>query len=164
MDIYVDSNGTVEWNGNIVPCAFGASGMTADKREGDQATPLGRFPLRRVYYRADRLSRPRTRLPVTPLDPLDAWSDEPSDPAYNCMVRQPYPTSVELMWREDHVYDIVVTIGYNDDPAVPGKGSAIFLHIAKPDFSPTRGCVAVSAKNLLRIIADCDETTRLYIE
>ena len=163
MDIYVDSNGTVEWSGTIVPCAIGASGMTSDKHEGDQATPIGCFVLRRVYYRADRISRPRTLLPVVPLDPLDAWSDEPDDPAYNSMVRQPYQTSVELMWREDHVYDIVVTIGFNDDPAAPGEGSAIFLHIARPDFSPTRGCVAVSLKNLLRILADCDETTRLCV-
>lgn len=165
MDIYVDSNGTVEWNGNIVPCAIGASGMTADKREGDQATPTGCFALRRVYYRPDRVSRPRTGLPVDPLDPLDAWSDEPGDAAaYNSMVRQPYPTSVELMWRDDYLYDIVVTIGFNDDPAAPGKGSAIFLHIARPDFSPTKGCVAVSMENLLRILADCDETTRICIE
>ena len=163
MDIYVDSNGTVEWRGNIIPCAIGASGMTSDKREGDQATPVGCFALRRVYYRADRVSRPRTSLPVDPLDPLDAWSDDPDDPAYNSLVRQPYRTSVELMWREDHVYDIVVPVGFNDDPAVPGKGSAIFLHIARPDFSPTQGCVAVSVENLLRILADCDQTTRISI-
>ncbi len=161
MEIYVDNNGTLEWNGNIVPCAIGASGMTVDKREGDQATPMGSFPLRRVYYRPDRVSRPHSLLPVDPLDPLDAWSDEPDDPAYNSLIRQPYSTSFELMWRDDHVYDIIVTIGYNDDPAIPGKGSAIFLHLARPDFSPTRGCVAVSMENLLRILADCDETTRI---
>ena len=163
MDIYVDSNGTVEWSGNIIPCAIGASGMTSDKREGDQATPVGAFALRRVYYRADRISRPLTSLAVDPLDPLDAWSDDPEDPAYNSLVRQPYRTSVELMWREDHVYDIVVTIGFNDHPAVPGQGSAIFLHIARPDFPPTSGCVAVSIENLLRILADYDETTRIRI-
>ena len=164
MDIHVASNRTVEWNGNIVPCAIGASGITADKREGDQATPQGCFPLRRVFYRPDRVSRPQTPLPVDAIDPLDAWSDDPDDPAYNCLIRQPYKTSFELMWREDHVYDIVVTIGYNDDPVVPGKGSAIFLHIARPDFSPTRGCVALSVENLLSILADCDETNRLCIE
>ncbi len=164
MNIFVDSNGTLEWNGKIVPCAIGASGMTADKREGDQATPMGCFPLRRVYYRPDRVSRPRCLLPVAALDPLDAWSDEPDDPAYNSLIRQPYETSFELMWRDDHVYDIVVTIGYNDDPAIPGKGSAIFLHLARPDFSPTRGCVAVSMENLLRILADCDETTRICMD
>lgn len=164
MDIYVDSNGTVEWNGNIVPCAIGASGMTADKREGDRATPMGCFPLRRVYYRPDRVSRPNTLLPVDPLDPLDAWSDEPDDPAYNSLVRQPCRTSAELMWRDDHLYDIVVTVGYNDDPVAPGKGSAIFLHVARPDFSPTEGCVAVSLENLRRILADCDAATRLCIE
>ena len=164
MEIYVDSNGTLEWNGNIVPCAIGASGMTVDKREGDQATPMGSFPLRRVYYRPDRVSPPHSLLPVDPLDPLDAWSDEPDDPAYNSLIRQPCSTSFELMWRDDHVYDIIVTIGYNDDPAIPGKGSAIFLHLARPDFSPTQGCVAVSMENLLRILADCDETTRICMD
>ena len=164
MNIYVDSNGILEWNGNIVPCAIGASGMTADKREGDQATPIGCFPLRHVYYRPDRVSRPHSLLPVDPLDPLDAWSDEPADPAYNSLIRQPYTSSFELMWRDDHVYDIVVTIGYNDDPAIPGKGSAIFLHLARPDFTPTQGCVAVSMENLLRILADYDETTRICMD
>ena len=163
MNIYVDSDGTVEWNGNSVPCAIGASGMTADKREGDQATPTGCFLLRRVYYRPDRVLRPETLLPVEALEPLDAWSDEPDDPGYNSLVRQPYPTGFEIMWRDDHLYDIVVTLGYNDNPAVPGKGSAVFLHLARPDFSPTRGCVAVSQENLLRILKDCDETTRICI-
>ena len=155
MDIFVDSSGpTIEWNGNSVPCVIGASGVTSDKREGDQATPVGCFLLRRVYYRADRISRPQTRLPLDAIDPLDAWSDEPDDPAYNSLVHQPYRTSFELMWREDHIYDIVVTIGFNDDPVAPGRGSAIFLHIVRPDFSPTRGCVALSMENLLAILAD----------
>ena len=164
MDIFVDSSGTVEWNGNIIPCAIGATGVTTDKREGDQATPVGCFPLRVVYYRSDRFSRPDTLLPVEAINPLDAWSDESTDPAYNSLIRQPYETSFELMWREDHIYDIVVTIGYNDDPAVPGMGSAIFLHVARADYSPTQGCVAVSLDNLLRILADCDETSRICIE
>ena len=164
MYILVDSSGTVEWSGNSAPCAIGGAGVTSDKREGDHATPVGCFPLRAVYYRADRVSRPETLLPVEAIDPLDAWSDEPDDPAYNSLVRQPCQTSFELMWREDHVYDIVVTIGYNDDPVVPGNGSAIFLHIARPDLSPTEGCIAVSLENLLRILADCDKTSRICIE
>ena len=164
MDIYVDSKGTVEWNGNLVPCALGASGVTSDKREGDQATPRGCFALRRVYYRPDRLARPRTGLPIVALNPLDAWSDDPGDPAYNTLVRQPCQTSAELLWRDDHLYDIVVTLGYNDNPVVAGKGSAIFLHIARADFSPTEGCVAVSFENLLRLLADCDESTRICID
>ena len=163
MDITVDSKGALEWNGNIVPCAIGASGMTADKREGDRATPVGCFMLRRVYYRPDRVARPITKLPVDPLGPLDAWSDDSEDPAYNSMVRQPCQTSAELMWRDDHLYDIVVTLGYNDDPVAPGRGSAIFLHVARADFSPTKGCVAVSIENLRRLLADCDADSRICI-
>ena len=163
MDINVDPGGTVEWNGKVVPCALGVSGVTDDKREGDGATPFGCFELRRVYYRPDRVELPDTVLPVAALEPLDAWCNEPDDPAYNTLVRQPYCASVELMWRDDHLYDIVVTVGHNDDPVVPGRGSAIFLHIARPDFAPTEGCVAVSRENLLRILAECEPTTRLCV-
>ena len=163
MDITVDPSGTVEWNGQIVPCAIGRAGVTDDKCEGDGATPVGRFPLRRVLYRRDRIARPATSLPAAPLNPLDAWCDDPNDFEYNRLVRQPYGASVELMWRDDHLYDIVTVVGHNDDTVAPGKGSAIFLHIARPDFAPTEGCVAVSQENLLRILAECEATTRLCV-
>ncbi len=164
MDIVVHANSIAEWNGQRFPCALGRSGVTADKREGDGATPAGDHALRRVLYRADRVARPQTVLPAAPLSPLDAWCDDPKDPGYNTLVRQPYGAGVELLWRDDHLYDIIVVLEYNDDPVVPGRGSAIFLHIAGPDFAPTRGCVAVSRENLLRILAACDSTTRLCVE
>ena len=163
MDITVDPGGTVEWNGVTMACALGANGVTVEKREGDSATPTGCYPLRRVFYRPDRIERPVTVLPTVVLDPLDAWCDDPGDPGYNTLVRQPYSASFELMWRDDHLYDVVVTVGYNDDPVVAGLGSAIFMHVARPDFGPTRGCVAVTRENLLRILAECDETTRLCV-
>lgn len=163
MDITVDPGGTVEWNGARMACALGANGVTSAKREGDRATPAGCYPLRRVLYRPDRVDPPATVLPVAAIDPLDAWCDASDDAGYNTLVRQPYGASVELMWRDDHLYDVVVTTGHNDDPVVAGLGSAIFMHVARPDFGPTKGCVAVTRENLLRILAECDETTRLCI-
>lgn len=136
-------------------CALGPAGVIAarDKREGDGATPLGILPLRRVLFRPDRGPPPRTSLPATPTAPDDGWCDAPGDPAYNRPVKLPYPASAESMWREDGLYDLVVVLGYNDDPPRPGLGSAIFLHVARPDYAPTQGCVALSRPDLEEVLA-----------
>jgi L,D-peptidoglycan transpeptidase YkuD (ErfK/YbiS/YcfS/YnhG family) len=136
-------------------CALGASGVTRSKREGDKATPAGRFPLRRVLYRHDRLGAPETALPLSALQPQDGWCDAPDDPRYNQPVALPYGASHERLWREDHVYDVVVVLGYNDAPAVPGKGSAIFMHVARPGYAPTEGCIALSLQDLEAVLARC---------
>ena len=138
-----------------VRCALGPGGVTAgaDKREGDGTTPLGVWPIRRVLYRPDRVAAPATALPVSPLTPDDGWCDAPDDPAYNRPVALPYPASAEAMWREDGLYDVVVILGHNDDPPVPGLGSAIFLHCAREDYAPTQGCVAVARADLIAALA-----------
>lgn len=125
--------------------------MTSVKREGDGATPLGTYPARRVYYRPDRLFRPGTALPVTAIRRSYGWCDDPDHSAYNRLVNLPFQASHEAMWRQDRLYDVVVELGYNDDPPHPGRGSAIFLHLARPDFGPTEGCIAV-APATMRVI------------
>ncbi len=164
MKIVVTPDGTAEWNDRRVPCALGRAGVTRKKHEGDGATPVGCFALRRVLYRDDRGANPTTVLPVAPVHPLDVWCDDPGDPHYNQLVRQPYNASFELLWRDDHIYDIIVVLGYNDDPVVPGRGSAIFLHVARPDFGPTLGCVAVSEANLRLILDACNRTAQLCVK
>jgi len=136
-------------------CALGRSGVRAAsaKTESDGATPAGVWPLRRVLYRPDREPRPQTALPCEALRPNDGWCDAPEDPAYNCLVTHPYPASAERLWREDQVYDLIVVLGFNDEPVVPGRGSAIFLHLARPDWRPTEGCVAVDRDTMLAILA-----------
>ncbi len=104
----------------------------------------GTFALLRGFYRADRVAPPPTHLPMSALRAGDAWVDDPADPNYNRLVALPYPAHVEQMWRADGLYDLLVPIGYNTDPPVPGSGSAIFLHIARPDGAPTAGCIAVA--------------------
>lgn len=135
------------------PCAFGRGGVRADKREGDGASPAGIWPLRRVLYRPDRRPRPDTALPCAALAPTDGWCDAPDDPAYNRPVSLPYPASAEALWRDDELYDLLVVLGHNDDPPAAGAGSCIFLHLARPDFGPTEGCVAVRPATLLRALA-----------
>jgi L,D-peptidoglycan transpeptidase YkuD (ErfK/YbiS/YcfS/YnhG family) len=138
-----------------VRCALGKGGLKAAalKREGDGASPMGVWPLRRVLYRPDRGPQPATALPVQPLAPNDGWCDEPKDPHYNRPVAHPYPVSAERLWREDGVYDLLVVLGYNDDPVIPGRGSAIFLHLARPDYAPTEGCVALARADLEALLA-----------
>lgn len=155
MDLVVDPAGRLAAGPRIYRCALGRSGARSDKAEGDGATPVGRFPLRRVMYRADRLSRPKTALPATPLAPDQGWCDDPLHPSYNRPVTLPFPGSHEMLWREDSLYDVIVVLGHNDSPPVPGRGSAIFLHVARPDYGPTDGCVAVSLDDLLDLLPLC---------
>ncbi len=152
--ITVDRDGWLSWDGRRVRCALGKGGVRADKAEGDGATPVGRFALRRVYFRPDRMETPTTRLPVIQLFPDDAWCDDPDYPTYNTKVITPYPARTETLWRDDHLYDIIVVLGHNDAPVVPGAGSAIFLHVAAPGYSPTEGCVAVAIEDLLAILRE----------
>jgi L,D-peptidoglycan transpeptidase YkuD (ErfK/YbiS/YcfS/YnhG family) len=144
-------------------CAIGSSGIARKETEGDGITPLGVFPLREVFYRADRLAKPDCVLPTRAIAEQDGWCDAPDDSHYNRLVRLPYPASAEQMWREDHLYDLVVVIGFNDDPVMAGKGSAIFLHLAHSDYAPTAGCVALAQADLRAALAQLRPADRMRI-
>jgi L,D-peptidoglycan transpeptidase YkuD (ErfK/YbiS/YcfS/YnhG family) len=156
--------GVADLAGSRFACVLGKNGVHADKREGDGATPAGNFLLRSVLYRPDRLAPPRTGLKLRPLDPQEGWCDDPAAPAYNRLIRLPHPHRHERLWREDHVYDLIVEVGYNDAPVVAGKGSAIFIHLAREDYAPTEGCVAFKREDLLAILAKLGPGSRLTIE
>ncbi len=161
--ISVGQDGFLVWNGERFKCAIGKSGMFEDKKEGDGGTPVGCFALREVFYRADKIAKPTTALPVRALEKNDGWCDESTDPNYNKRVSLPYAASHEELWREDDLYDIIVPVGYNDDPTVSGKGSAIFMHVARPAFTPTAGCVALSLPDLLKILSEITAETKICI-
>ena len=144
-------------------CVVGAGGVREDKVEGDAATPAGEYPLRRIYFRNDRLVLPKVRLPARPIGEHDGWCDDPHSPAYNRLVRIPNNSSHEKMWREDGLYDLLVVVGYNDDPPEGEWGSAIFLHMARDDMSPTRGCVAFARNDLLELVTLLGPETRLRV-
>jgi len=149
----VTLDGLLRFRGEALRCALGAGGIRADKREGDGATPAGLLPLRRVLFRADRGPRPATALPAEPIAPEDGWCDDPAHPDYNRQVRLPHPARHEHLWREDSVYDVVGVLGWNDAPVRPGRGSAIFLHLARPGLPPTEGCIALPGPELRRLLA-----------
>lgn len=147
----------------VIPCALGRSGRTARKREGDGASPIGRWRVLEVLYRADRVRRPRTALKVRAIRPYDGWCDAPEDRNYNRPVDLPYPASAERMWRDDCLYDVVVVLGYNDRPRVRGRGSAIFLHVAQPGFTPTEGCIALDLAGVMRLLARLRRGDRIVV-
>lgn len=124
-----------------------------DKREGDGSSPLGIWPIRYIFYRPDRLAPPETALRLVPLSPDDGWCDDPSSDFYNQHVKLPFAPGHEKLWRDDHVYDVIVVLGHNDDPPVSGMGSAIFMHLARADYSGTEGCVAVALSDMLDFLA-----------
>jgi L,D-peptidoglycan transpeptidase YkuD (ErfK/YbiS/YcfS/YnhG family) len=144
--------GRLSWPGGETRAVCGRGGVRTDKREGDGASPEGSFPLLYGYYRADRITRPQSGLPLTALQPDDGWVDDPADPNYNRLVKLPYAASHENMWMAEPLYDLVVVIGYNTDPVVPGRGSAIFLHVARTDFGPTAGCIAIARDALAGLL------------
>ncbi|MGD0144544.1 MAG: L,D-transpeptidase family protein [Rhizomicrobium sp.] len=160
-----ESAGTLRFGSFAAPCALGRAGILGPKREGDGGTPAGTFPLRELRYRADRIAAPPvTHLPLYITTRTDGWCDAPDDPAYNRLVK--LPASAETLWREDRLYDLVVVIGYNDRPVMPGAGSAIFLHVAfeqKGRLMPTAGCVALRASDLLRVLQGCSPATQIRI-
>lgn len=148
------SDGRLEGGGLSLRCALGKGGVlpAAEKREGDGASPAGVWPVRRVWYRADKGPPPETGIPVIALRPEDGWCDAPGDARYNQWVPLPCPARHERLWREDGLYDLIVELGYNDDPPVTGKGSAIFLHVARPGYLPTEGCAALAEDDLRAVL------------
>jgi len=155
MSFIAFSDGRFDLDGREVRCALGPAGVVAaaEKREGDGATPRGAWAMRRVLYRPDRGAAPKTALPVAAISQDDGWCDDAADPAYNRPVKLPYAASCEEMWRDDELYDSVVVLAHNDDPPVAGRGSAIFLHCAKPGYPPTQGCVALARADLEALLA-----------
>ena len=154
----------LDWGAGPKRAAIGPGGIAIKGGEGDGITPRGRFAVREIFYRADRIAKPATALPLRAIQKTDGWCDAPDDPNYNRRVLLPYPASAEQMWREDHLYDLVAVLGYNDDPVVAGKGSAIFLHLARSDYSATQGCVALAYDDMLAAISQLRPGDQVVID
>ena len=167
MNVIVTPHGAgeavIDWGAGARHAAVGRSGIGAKLREGDGVTPVGVFHIRRAWYRADRLARPQSAVEFAPLSPDDGWCDAPGDPNYNKLVKHPYPVSAEHLWLDSRVYDIIGIVGFNDDPVVPGAGSAIFLHLARDGYPPTAGCVALTDHDLRAALAQFRPQDRVRI-
>ncbi|MBO6686975.1 MAG: L,D-transpeptidase family protein [Henriciella sp.] len=159
------ARGKFSGNGLTCQCALGRGGVVVadQKREGDGTSPQGIWRMNRVFYRPDRLARPDTALPVVPLREIDGWCDAPEHPLYNRAVTLPFEASHEKLWREDHVYDLIVELSHNSDPVIPALGSAVFFHLAHDDYRQTEGCVAILREHMLQTLKVSDTKTSIEI-
>ena len=147
----------------VLRCALGEAGTSHDKREGDGASPIGTYAMRFGLYRADRIMRPHSGLPLRPLRPEDGWCDDPVSSRYNRFAQHPLAASAERLWRDDGLYDVVIVLGHNDCPRVRGRGSAVFLHAAAPGLTATAGCITLARADLIKVLRHVDINTRLMI-
>jgi L,D-peptidoglycan transpeptidase YkuD (ErfK/YbiS/YcfS/YnhG family) len=146
-----------------IPVSLGRGGILANKREGDGGTPRGRFRLKRLWWRSDRITRPRTGLPVRAIGAADAWSEDPADRRYNRPVRRAPGEPGDRLRRDDGLYDLIVEIDHNDRPRIAGRGSAVFIHVARDGFGPTAGCIGLRRNDLLRLLKRLSPRTFIYI-
>jgi L,D-peptidoglycan transpeptidase YkuD (ErfK/YbiS/YcfS/YnhG family) len=154
----------LDWGAGPRRAAIGPGGIAVKQSEGDGVTPRGAFPIREILYRADKGAPLKTGLPLCPIARDDGWCDAPADPNYNRLVKLPYPAGTEHLWRDDDLYDVIAVVGFNDDPVAPGRGSAIFLHLARPDFSPTAGCIALAREDLRAALEQLRPGDRLIVD
>ena len=157
------SQGFIRAGSWCVPVALGLAGIRANKREGDGGTPRGRFRPVRLWWRADRLPRPLTQLPVRPIGRKDAWCEHPGDRRYNRPFRRSANEPGDRLWRQDRLYDIIVEIDHNTRPRIAGRGSAVFVHVARPGFAPTAGCIALKPRDLRMLVRRLSQKTRIMI-
>jgi L,D-peptidoglycan transpeptidase YkuD (ErfK/YbiS/YcfS/YnhG family) len=148
---------------HVFKVAIGRSGIKADKREGDGATPAGRYRLVRLWWRSDRIPRQRTTLPVRRITAADGWCEDPSDRRYNRPVRMLPGQPGDRLQRGDALYDLIIEIDHNQRPRVSGRGSAVFIHVARENMAPTAGCVSMPAGTLRRLLGRLGPRTTITI-
>ena len=160
--ITIYKNGELHFQNKIYKCALGRNGIKKKKQEGDGCTPEGIYSLGPLYYRADRIKKIKTYFNTIPIEKDMFWSDYPQSQYYNKLIKFK-DSSYENLYKENHTYDIILVINYNLSPIIKGNGSAIFLHVAKKDFSPTSGCIALRKKCLFEILEKLDKNMRIRI-
>ena len=151
-------------NNKIYKNSFGKNGFTKNKCEGDNQTPIGKWKLNRLFYRSDKIKLPKIQLPSIKIQKNMGWCDDIRSDSYNQLIKLPFDYSCESMWRDDDLYDIVIELDYNINNPVKGKGSAIFFHIAKIDYSGTEGCIAINLSDMLEILPDLNTQTIIDIK
>ena len=164
MDIIVASSTEILFSEKTYSCVVGRSGIGVKVSEGDGVTPVGRYQLRSLRYRPDLLSKPKTYLPTHFIAPQDGWCDDPTHTKYNRFIQLPFSASHEVLWRSDTLYNLIVEFGFNDNPPIPGLGSAVFIHVKSPSSSSTEGCLALSQSDLLEVLQDCSTDTFVHIK
>ena len=160
--IIVNKNGTLIHNKKRYKCALGKNGIAKRKKEGDKKTPAGLFSLGKVYYRKDKIRNLKTKLKKIVIKKKMAWCDDPNNKFYNKLTFT-NDKSKEKLYRKDNLYNIIVVINYNIKPIIKNKGSAIFIHLARKNYSGTMGCIGLKKKDLLDILKTVKKQTKIKI-
>ena len=145
-------------------CSIGYNGLSNNKKEGDGCTPIGNFKISKILYRPDKINNDKFTLESEVIEKLDGWCDDVHSKFYNQKIKFPFKPSAECLYRDDDLYDIICIIDYNLNPIIRGKGSAIFLHIASNDYSPTQGCVAISKEDLIQVAMKLNNSSVISID
>ena len=162
MDIVIENN-NFKFNIKEFQCSIGKNGFTSNKIEGDGCTPNGIYKFKEVFYREDKIKHPSFLIKSKTIKKISGWCDDINSDLYNKYIEFPFEFSAECLFRDDDLYDIIYVIDYNSDPTIKNKGSAIFLHVAKSDYSPTEGCIALKKEDLIEISRDMKSDTRIII-
>ena len=162
MDILVKNN-YLYADGKTYQCAIGANGISSNKKEGDLKTPAGTYYFTKIFYREDRVGKLNLLIDTEKIRETDGWCDDVNSASYNQHIRFPFKESAEKLFRDDDLYDIICVINYNSSPIIKSSGSAIFLHVAKEDYSSTEGCIALKKEDLMEVINKITYETRITI-
>lgn len=162
--IIVKAPGNLKYKSLEFRCSIGKSGIKKKIKEGDNITPKGIFKILKIYYRSDRIKKFSTDIKIIKIKKNMGWCDDPKSSLYNKEIKLPFNYSHEKLYRNDHLYDIVMPINYNMNPTVKNKGSAIFLHLAKKNYTPTKGCVGLRKVHLLKILKIIKPNTKIKLE
>ena len=163
MTIIIKNKETLIFNDFIFRCSIGINGITKKKIEGDKKTPIGTFNIGALYFRNDRNKKPKTKLECIPITKSMGWCDNPLDKKnYNKLIKIKKKLKYEKLFRADKKYDFLIPILYNTKKIIPGKGSAIFLHLTF-DYKKTLGCVALKKNDFLILLRLINKKTKIKI-
>ena len=161
--IIVKKTGYIKYKNFEFKCALGKNGIKKKIKEGDNITPKGTFKIKTIYYRKDKLKKISTSIKIEKIKKNMGWCDDPRSATYNKLINLPNKYSYERLYRKDNIYDLIIVLNYNMSPVIKNKGSAIFIHVANNNYNPTRGCVALSKIDLLKILNKINKRTKIKI-
>ena len=162
MHIFIKKNYLIFQNYKV-KCAIGKRGINNKKKEGDLITPKGTFKIKKLLYRRDKIGAINTNLKKTVIKKNMGWCNDIKSKDYNKLISFPFRFTAERLYRKDNIYDLILVLNYNMNPIRKGKGSAIFIHIAKNNFSATEGCVALKKNNLIKVIKKLNKNIKVII-
>ena len=161
--IIINKSGVLKYKKLKFRCALGKAGVENKKSEGDNITPKGNYKIVTIYYRKDRVKKITSKIKLIQIKKDMGWCDDPRSESYNQLVKLPTNFSCEKLFRKENIYDLIIVLNYNMKPTIKNKGSAIFIHVAKKNFSKTAGCIALKKTHLRKLIKEINEKTKIII-